>query len=106
MGKLTSNGPDWVDVMMFVNALDAIHECRTGILITTAGQGHNGSMHIALITNFDVVPGSSLTTTVTSESDFPCKQCATLPAHIYAGLYKHDFAIGEAYQQRHLPGVA
>ena len=105
MGKSTS-GPDWTDVATFMSALDALHAGRTGVLITVAGQGHNGSMHIAITTVFATLPGSTMAREVVSESDWPCKECASLEQHLYGGLYAHDFAIGTVYQQRFLDGVA
>jgi len=105
MGKST-NGPDWTDVATFMSALDALHGGKTGVLITAATQAHNGTMHISLITSFDVLPGSPMAQEVVTESDWPCKDCSTLAMHIYGGLYKHDFAIGLVYQQRFLDGVA
>lgn len=105
MGKST-NGPDWTDVATFMSALDVLHGGKTGVLITARSQGHNGSLHIAITTVFDVLPGSSMSSDVISESDWPCPDCKDLAAHIYGGLYVHDFAIGQAYQQRFIPGIA
>lgn len=105
MGKST-NGPGWTDVATFMSALDVLHGGKTGVLITVAGQGHNGAMHIEILTTFDVLPGSTMVKDVRSISSWPCKDCTTLEAHVYGGLYSHDFAIGQAYQQRFLDGVA
>jgi len=105
MGKST-NGPDWTDVATFMSALESLHCCKTGVLITAGTQGHNGSLSIKMITTFPVVPGSALVSEVVTESEWPCRDCASLAAHIYGGLYRHDFAIGHAYQQRFLNGVA
>jgi len=99
MGKSTS-GPDWMDVMGYLSALDTLHECRTGILLTHRGTGHNGSMHISIISTWDAVPGSAQIAEVVSESEYPCGNCTSVAQHVYSGCYRHDFAIGEAYQQR------
>lgn len=99
MGKSTS-GPDWTDVATFLNALDALHGGKTGVLITVDTQGHNGQLHISITTVMPVLPGSALASEVVTESSWPCPDCPSLAQHMYGGLYKHDFAIGLAYQQR------
>lgn len=101
----SSNGPDWTDVAMMVNALDTLHECRTGILITAGSQGHNGGLHITITSVFAVLGGTTTAREVRSDSEWPCPDCRTLEGHVYGGLYAHDYAIGEAYQQRFLPGT-
>jgi len=105
MGKRTSNGPDWTDVATMMSALGSLHGSPVGMLITAAIQGHNGQLHISLISTFPVPGKEGEEREIVTESDWPCPHCLTLAAHVYGGLYQHDFAIGEAYQQRFLPGT-
>jgi len=95
-----ANGPDWTDVAMYLGALDALHGGRSSVLITTAGKGHNGLLDISIVTTFDVLAGSRMPSEVMTACSWPCAECKTFAAHIYNGLWKHDFAIGQAYQQR------
>lgn len=104
MGKSTT-GPDWTDVATMMSALESLHDCRVGLTVTTGGQGHNGKLITSLLATFNVLPGTQLAETVMVETTFPCVHCREMAQHVYAGLYKLDFAIGEAYQQRFLPGV-
>lgn len=104
MGKFT-NGPDWTDIAMYLGALDELHECKAGVLITTAGEARNGALRVTLMARFAVVPGSALPEEVVVEGGWPCAESHSLEAHVYEGIYRLDFAIGEAYQQRFLPGT-
>jgi hypothetical protein len=104
VGKST-NGPEWTDVAMMMEALSVLHECHVGCLVTTDGQGHNGRLHISLIAQFDVLPGSAMPEKVIADSHWPNADARDLAAWVYGGLYALDFKIGEAYQQRFLPGV-
>lgn len=104
MGKSTS-GPDWTDVAMMMGALEALHGCRVGLTGLTDTALGAGQLSIALNAQFDVLPSGQLPPIIQVLSVWPCKDCSSLAAHVYGGLYKLDFAIGEAYQQRFLPGV-
>lgn len=104
MGKST-NGPDWTDVAIMMSALETLHECRVGLTVLTDTALPDGQLSIALTARFDVLPSGNLPAVVQTLSAYPCKDCTSFSAHVYGGLYKLDFAIGEAYQQRFLPGV-
>lgn len=98
-------GPDWTDVAMMMGALESLHGCRVGLTALTLTQQGNGSLTIALMAQFDVLPSGQLPPVIQVVSEYPCKDCSSLASHVYGGLYKLDFAIGEAYQQRFLPSV-
>jgi len=102
VGKPT-NGPDWTDVATMMSALESLHECSVSLTVITGGQGHNGRLTITMLATFAVLPGTELARTIVVSSTWPCVSCRELAAHVYGGLYKLDFAIGEAYQQRFLP---
>jgi len=104
LGKST-NGPDWTDIATMMSALETLHECNVSLTVTTGGQGHNGKLSILLVATFNVLYGSSMAREVRVESSWPCKACTDMAAHVFGGLYKLDFEVGEAYQQRFLPGV-
>jgi hypothetical protein len=99
MGK-SSIGPEWTDVVMFMSALDTLHDCRTVLSITAGLNGKNGSMDINLTSTFPVLDGSSLPREVVSQSEWPCPDCSSLAMHVYGGCYKHDWAISQAYTQK------
>ena len=105
MGKST-NGPGWTDIVMMMAAMDTLHEGRTKLVITADLDGKSGVASLLITTHFDVLPGSNFPEDIESRSEFPCMECDCLETHIFRGLYAQDFAVGEAYQQRFLPGVA
>lgn len=104
MGK-SSNGPDMTDIAMMMGALETLHECRVSLTATTLGQGHEGILHLRLVARFEVLPGSAHPPAVEVNSQWPNSLGTDLEGTWFRGLYDLDFAIGEAYQQRFLPGV-
>jgi hypothetical protein len=104
VGK-SSNGPDMTDIAMMTGALETLHECRVSFTATTLGTGHEGILHLRLCATFNVLPGSSHPETVEVNSQWPNMMGTALEGTWFRGLYDLDFAIGEAYQQRFLPGV-
>lgn len=101
MGKL-SHGPDWVDVCMYLLALDSLHGCKTAVTISTAGQSASGTATVALLSVWDTLPGSTEPMTVVTERQVRSNELAGLAGVVYNGLYAHDFSIGKAYRQAKL----
>jgi hypothetical protein len=98
-------GPDWTDVATMMSAMETLHGCRVGLTVIAGSQGHNGCLDIVLSAVFPVLPGSAELSVAEAKSEWPCKECKTLAAHIFGGLYRLDFAISERYKQEVLPGV-
>lgn len=94
------SGPDWVDVCLYLLALDSLHGGTTAVTITTAGLLANETAAVTLLTVWDTLPGSTEPMMVTTERKLTSKELQDLPTIVYNGLYAHDFAIGEAYMQR------
>jgi len=105
MGKST-NQPGWTDIAMMMCAMDTLHEGHTTLTISAGLDGKSGVTALLIATKFDVLPGSNFPEVIESKSEFPCAECGSLETHVFRGLYAQDFLIGEAYQQRFLPGVA
>ena len=103
MGKFTSSGPDWIDVESMLRAIDTLHECKTGILISAQGIGGGTGLGVSLLSSFDALPGSNQVTTVESFSVWPCAICKEFAGHVMEGLYKHDHQIQLAYENKQLP---
>lgn len=99
----STNGPDWTDVEMAIRAIDGVHLGKTTVTISPEGIGSTGGLLIDLRTVWPVLDGSHELREVVSSSRYPCKDCSSLEAHLLGGIYRHDFSIGEAYQQRFLP---
>lgn len=92
--------PDWMDVQIAIRAIDAIHLGMTMVTILPAGAGSTGGLHVAITTHWEVLPGSEGLSEVITERTVNEHSCEAIPAIVMGGLYAHDFAVGEAYQQR------
>ena len=95
--------PDWMDVMAAIRAVDGIHLGRTMVTIFPAGIGSSGGSCIVISTCWDQLPGEQEVKVITTERTWVGHTNDALPAFVLGGIYAHDFALGEAYQQRHLP---
>lgn len=104
VGK-SSSGPDWTDVAMMISALQSLHGCGVGCLLTAPMDGHSGIVQIDLIATFPALPGSTQVSEVRVTSQWPNNDGRELQAWVYGGLYALDFRIGETYQQQVLPGA-
>lgn len=96
----SGNGPDWTDVEAAIRAIDGVHQGKTGLLISALGTGGTGGLSLVITTVWDSLSAPVGITSVESQSEWPCSDCSDLAAHILGGIYRHDYAIGEAYQQR------
>jgi len=94
--------PDWMDVEMALRAVDAVHSGTTMVTIAALGSGVNGGLCVRLTTTFEVLDGSPAIKEVMSERDTTSHTNDYLPAFILGGIYAHDFALSQAYQQRFL----
>lgn len=104
MGKSTS-GPDEIDVLAMMTAMQALHSARVELTVKLGGPGFNISAETELRAVFDVLPGSSLPREVKVSKPWPCRDHRTLLSHLYAGLYELDFQISKVYKQETLWGT-
>lgn len=100
-----TNNIDWSAVIPMIAALETLHECRVSLIVTTAGQGHNGQCAIGVSAAFDVVPGSERARAVTTTITWPNGHGRSFEGEVFNALYVLDFMISEVYQQRFLPDV-
>jgi hypothetical protein len=95
----STNGPDWVDVCLFLLALDSMHGCKTVVTISTLGLLASETASVAILSVWDTLPGSQEPLMVATERKLISKELQDLPALVYNGLYAHDHSISQAYQQ-------
>lgn len=95
----STNGPDWTDVAMLMNAIGVLHTCRVDWIVTAPTNGHNGGMHIVVNARFDTLPQSDLPKLVTSEGDWPSARNASFAGYVYGLVFALDYRIGQAYEQ-------
>src|SRR4029450_7058625 len=96
--------PDWMDVLAAMQAVGAIHLGMTMVTILPLGTGNSGGMRVVITTHWDALPGSAQLEQVETAREFVGHRDGDLAAFVLGGLYAHDFAIGEAYQQRSFSG--
>jgi len=92
-----------MDIEVMLRALDGIHSGQTRLVISAAGAGASGGLHVEVVTDFAALPGGRQFPRVVSVSEYPCKICKSFEGHLFEGLYIHDANIGRAYEQMKLP---
>jgi len=95
----STNGPDWTDVAMLMNAIGVLHTCRVTLAITAPTTGHNGGLHIVATALFDTLPNSDLPKEVKSEGAWPSARNAEMAGYVYGIVFALDYRIGQAYEQ-------
>jgi hypothetical protein len=95
-GESTS-GPDWTDLESLLRSIDAMHGGQSALMLSPLGIGSSGGWTVRVCTVWDAVPGADTPQAITTEKLYPCPDCATMEGHIFNLLYRHDFAISEAY---------
>lgn len=103
MGKSTT-GPDEIDVLAMMTAMQALHSGRVEFVVSLGGPGFSITANTELRMRFDVLPGSALPPEVVVSKPWPCPDHRTLLAHLYAGLYELDYQISRVYRQETLWG--
>ena len=98
MGRY-GTGVGMTDVAAMMKAIEAMHTCRVEFVVRTAGKGVDGSMLIACVASFDVLPGSDLPKRVDVEHTWPSKAARTFDGLCYNLLWQLDYAIQKAYEQ-------
>lgn len=102
MGK-SMMGPDEIDVMALMQAIQVVHHGLVEVVVRPAGLGFSPSVAVVCRATFDVVPGSRLPDIVEVSNPYPCPDHMSLYAHVYDGLYRLDAAIQRAYEQMEMP---
>jgi hypothetical protein len=90
-------------VQIYLRALDALHGVRTTVTISADGIGSTGGLSVGISSTLPAIAGVTDEVVVTTTSQWPCPHCGDMAEHIYGGLYKHDYGIGQAYQQQKWP---
>lgn len=92
-----STGPDWIDVEMLMRALEGLHGVHVALIVSPDGTGSSGGVQVVASALFDVLPDSTLPTSVNRMKAWPCSTHKTLAAHAFALLHDLDFAISQVY---------
>lgn len=92
--------PDWLDVECALRALAELYGGVTMVSILPAGIGSTGGLHLAISSTWDRLPGTDLEDVVVTCRETRAYGCESLPAFVLGGVYEHEFAVGNAWQQR------
>lgn len=98
----STSGPDWMDVMGMMMAIQSLHSGNVALILSPDGTGASGGLDVAGSMLFDVLPGSSLPDSVSTRSGWPCDKHATLAAHALSVLYELDHEISKIYKNESL----
>lgn len=101
--RAVMSGPDWTDVLMTMNVLEQTHDCRVGLTVTTASQGHNGGGRVVVWADFAVLPGSEVPSRVEVGFTWPSGRGLGLVGSAYRALLELDYKVGGQYRQSKLP---
>jgi len=92
--------------MAAIRAVDGMHLGVTMVTILPVGIGSTGGLRVAISTTWEPAPGSPEMPCVITERVCEDFRIEALPAFVLGGIYSHDYALGEAYQQRDFFRVA
>jgi len=94
-----SSGPDWTDIEAMMRSIEAVHGGKCGLLLSPDGIGSTGGYRVDLLLEQDMLPSTGAPGAIGIEQRWPCREHRTLEACVFAGLYRLDFAVAEAYKQ-------
>jgi hypothetical protein len=103
MSKLWTAGITWTDVGLLLNSLEGIHECNVELIVTTGGQGHNGSVRIGLKAWVPTVEAQQTKVIATLVATWPDRDHPTFDSFVFNSLYALDRRIGLNYAQEEIP---
>lgn len=98
----STNGPDEIDCVTMMRAISGVHSGHVALIVSPHGIGYNGGVDIAASVIFDLLPGSSLPSTVAAHCTWPNAENATFWGACYAVLFSLDQEIGKIYNQESL----
>lgn len=101
--RVSSNGPDWIDVTALMTGLSGIHELNVELTVTTVTQGASGLLRTTACAWKPVVVPQKTEVVAEVVGTWPDKEHASYGSYVYWLLFELDKAIGRAYDQKVLP---
>ena len=98
-----ANGPDWTDVLMAMTALEQVHDCRVGLTVIPASNGHNGGGKVEVWADFATLTGNSTVRRESVHFTWPSARGFGLVGAAYRAILELDYKIGSTYKQQKLP---
>jgi len=98
----SSDGPDIMDVMTMIGALEALHSAHVALIVSPHGTGSGIGADINLNAIFEVLPGSSLPAGVGVGIEYPGKYGESFWGMVYSLCWKLDEEISKVYKNESL----
>lgn len=98
----SSSGPDVLDVMVILRAIETLHDVHCAVIITPEQNGVSSGCDIALSALMETLPRSELAAGIGVHSAFPNGRGTTLWGECYRLAWLLDEEIGKAYKQKSL----
>lgn len=102
MAGVSTYGMDWIDLEMFMRALEGVHKGRVEVVVTPAGISSNGGVSVTVRHTTPVPPGSELPSVVDVSQRFPNVHGKGMIELVYDSLWKLDWKVGMTYKQKTL----
>lgn len=101
--RVSSPGPDWIDVTTLMTGLGGIHELNVELTLTTVTQGQNGLLRTTACAWRPTVEAHQTEVVAEVVGSWPDNAHAEYGSYVYWLLFELDKAIGRAYAQTVLP---
>lgn len=98
----SSNGPDCLDVIPIMSAIERLHSVHVAVVVSPPGIGSPTTAHVALSAIPDLLPDSGLPSAVTVSFEWPDSQGRSFWGSVYNSLWALDEAISSTYKQESL----
>jgi hypothetical protein len=98
-----ANGPDMIDCEALMRAIQSLHGGTVVLTLFAQGTGGGTGLNVNLTHICDELPQGATSEIVGVSSVWPCALHRDFWACVFEGLYKLDYAVGQAYKQQRLP---
>lgn len=98
--RVSSNGPDWMDVLTYMREVEKSHACTVYVAMQPDGPTNAHAWHVSVVAVLPVLDKRGQQVCVAMCGSFPCRDHKTVEALAFALVAKVDWTIGsENYVQ-------
>lgn len=98
----SSSGPDCLDVMVIMRAIETLHSAHVACIVSPDGTGSGTSADVALSALFETLPGSALSGGVGVHAPWPDKEGRSFWGLVYDLCWRLDEEISKVYKNETL----
>lgn len=96
---------DWIDVTTLMTGINGIHEVTVELTVTAGSQGHNGLLNYTVLAWVPTVEPQQTRVVAEVKGSWPNRNYPSFDSEVFNALYKLDYEISKAYDQRPLAGA-